>query len=300
MSRILGKLRYFVGDAADEWRHSPGVNFLATATLASALFVAGLLALVLSNVHGRIAQVRSEAPVDVFLEDGISEEVRADLGRRLAAVPGVEDVRLVGKEEALRRFRDSFAGLADLVAELQTNPLPASFEVELARGADGAGVVSDIRRELARQAGVEEIRYDRAWLDRVEALLSLARVGGLWLALLVFVAVAFVMASVLRLAVYARRDEIEIMLLVGATPAFVRGPFLVAGVVQGLVASVLSVGLVEGVRRVALGWGNVHPAALLGLVAGSPLDGAVTLLLIGTGLLVGVVGAYLAVRGVRA
>ncbi len=296
----MGRLRYFVSDAADEWRHSPGVNVVATATLASALFVAGLMTLVLSNVHARIVQVRSDAPVDVFLEDGVSEAARADLERRLAAIPGVGEVRHVGKDEALRRFRESFGGVADLVTDLEANPLPASLEVMLAPRTDGAEVASRIRRDLEREDGVEEIRYDQAWLDRVDALLSLARVGGAGVALLVFAAVAFVMASVLRLAVYARRDEIEIMLLVGATPAFVRGPFLVAGLFHGLVASVVSVALVEVARRAALGWGSSHPAAILGLVAGRPLDGGLVAVVVGTGLAVGLVGAFLAVRGIRA
>ena len=125
--------------------------------------------------------------------------------------------------------------------ELEANPLPASFEVFL-RAGPGAAECGDGRgrRGSERGPGVEEVRFDRAWLRRLEALLDLARSGAPALALVVFAAVVFVMASVLRLAVYARRDEIEIMLLVGATPAFVRGPFLVAGVAQGLVASLLA------------------------------------------------------------
>jgi hypothetical protein len=168
---------------------------------------------------------------------------------------GVSEVRYVSKDESLRRFRESFGDLADLTADLGANPLPASFEVVVAAGSDNARIAGDVSRAFASRDGVEEVRYDRAWLDRVDAMLRLARFGGAGLALVVFGAVAFVMASVLGLAVYARREEIDIMLLVGASPGFVRGPFLVAGLVQGLLASIASLVLVESLRRGApLGW----------------------------------------------
>jgi cell division transport system permease protein len=101
---------------------------------------------------------------------------------------------------------------------------------------------------------------------------------------------------VLRLAVYARRNEIEIMLLVGATPAFVRGPFLAAGLGQGLIASGLALLLVEGVRRAALAYSSSGPIALLDLLAASPLGLNLSLLLLTVGLVVSFAGAWFAVR----
>jgi cell division transport system permease protein len=143
---------------------------------------------------------------------------------------------------------------------------------------------------------VEEARFDRAWVRRLEALLQLARIGGLGLAVVVFAAVVFVMASVLRLAVIARRNEIDIMLLVGATPAFVRGPFLVAGLGQGLVASGLALLLVEGARRAAHASADAGSRVLLEIVAASPLPPGACGLLVATGLAVSITGAWFAVR----
>ena len=106
----------------------------------------------------------------------------------------------------------------------------------------------------------------------------------------------FVIASVLRLAVYARRDEIDIMLLVGATPGFVRGPFLVAGFVQGLVGSALAVILVEVVRRSILAYTGANSGALLSLIAFNPLSGWKVFLLLSCGILVSLAGSFFAVR----
>lgn len=298
--RSIGRLRYFVADALDEWRHSPGVNLVATATLMFAIFIAGLVVLVLANVAQSIVRLGNEAPVEVYLKDDVAESVRGDLIARLGKVPGIAEVRFVSKDESLRRFRESFGDLADLTADLGTNPLPASIEARLAPGLDSEEIAASVSRTLAGSDGIEEIRYDRAWLERVDALLRLARVGGAGLALLVFGAVAFVMANVLRLAVYARRDEIEIMLLVGASPGFVRGPFLVAGLFQGLAASLSSLFLVELLRRAALGWAGARPGEVLDLMAGRPLAFGLAVVLVAIGVMVGLLGSYFAVQGVRA
>ena len=127
--------------------------------------------------------------------------------------------------------------------------------------------------------------------------LAFLHVGGLGLAAAVLAAVAFVVASVLRLAVYARRDEIEIMMLVGASPAFVRGPFLVAGVLQGLFASCVALVVVEVARRTVLAWAGSHVGPVMPVLSSQPLGLAPSVALVGCGIAVSVIGAWLAVRG---
>ncbi len=293
---MLHRLRFFAGDAWDELRHSPGVNLLALATLAAALFLAGLVLVVLSNVEARVELLRGDLRVEVFLLDDASEEDRGRLRRRLAASEGVARVEYIDQEQALARYREWSRETAALVEELEVNPLPASFEVLLEPAPDAEARGAAVVQALSGKPGVEEVRFDREWLRRLESLLNLARIGGTGLATLVFAAVVFVMASVLRLAVYARRDEIEIMLLVGATPAFVRGPFLVAGLGQGLISSGVGLLLVEGARRVALAYAGSSSLALMELVAADPLPGSAAGLLVGLGLAVSCTGAYFAVR----
>ena len=145
--------------------------------------------------------------------------------------------------------------------------------------------------------GIEEVRYNEDWLNRLEATVDLARVGGGVVTTLVLIAVVFVMSSVLRLAVYARRDEIEIMQLVGASPGFIRGPFLVAGVAQGLIASILALAIVEGLRRLSLSsplTGN--SPVLTDLLAARPLSIGLGALLLLVGCAVSLAGSYFAVR----
>jgi cell division transport system permease protein len=266
------------------------------ATLASTLFLAALVMLVLGNVEARVGELSREVNVQVYLVDEIAEPSLAALIRDTRAMAGVERVDYVDKQEALRRYRSWSSESAELIDELGANPLPASLEVFLAPGPRAEQMGASVAVALAGRDGVEEIRFDRSWLRRLEGLIDLARVGGSGLALIVFAAVIFVMASVLRLAVYARRDEIDIMLLVGATPAFVRGPFLVAGAGQGLIASAGALLMVEGVRRGALLYVDRAPAVLLDLVAARPLGAAPSGLVVLVGLAVSLTGAYFAVR----
>jgi cell division transport system permease protein len=295
-ARLIHRLRYFVTDAWDEWRHSPGVNLLAVVTLASTLFLAGLVLLVLANLEHQLQRQRDNIQVQVFLADDVNPVSRSAVEREIGKMAGVVRVDYIDKAEAVRRYSDWAGQLVDLLDELETNPLPASLEVTLQPGPEAEAHGEAIVDALGGRPVIEEVRFDRDWLRKLESLLGLARIGGSGLAMIVFAAVVIVMASVLRLAVYARRDEIGIMLLVGATPSFVRGPFLVAGLGQGLLASVLAVLLVEGTRRGALAYAGAESIALVDLILerGLPLEWAGLMLLVG--LAVSLVSAFFAVR----
>jgi cell division transport system permease protein len=299
MSPIVAHLRYFVSDAVDEWRHSPGPNLLATATLAAVMFVAGLNLLILANLKAHVGRWKDDLRVSVYLVDGAAAADVDSVYARIAAVSGVARVERVDKDEALRRFRASFKELADVPSELGTNPLPASLEVVLDSGPQARDTARTVGEVVAGAAVVEEIRYDQAFLDWIDALLDIARWGGASLGLVVLTAVAFVVSGVLRLTVYARRDEIEIMHLVGAPPMLVRGPFLVAGVAQGLAGGLLALFLVEAARRTARGYAGAIPGGLLDLAAGSSLPFRPSCLIVIVGVALGFASAWFAVREAR-
>ncbi len=293
---LPSRLRYYAIDAVDEWRHSPGVNLLATATLAAVLFVGSLFLLLFDNAGARLEAFRGDLRVEVYLDSGTTSAQRDRLLAALANTEGVSRVEYVDRDEAMARFGRWFPDLADVSDDLGGNPLPASIEVYLGGQAGGAEVARTLRERFGEAAGVDEIRFDVEWIDRVESMLALARAGGAVVGLATFAVVVFVIASVLRLAVYARRDEIEIMLLVGATPAFVRGPFLFAGLVQGMVATGIALAAIEGLRRALLAYGAREAVALPALLFGRGLGGAQIATICAIGVSVSLLGAWLAVR----
>jgi cell division transport system permease protein len=296
---VLAHLRYFVFDAMDEWRHSPGPNLLATATLATVLFVAALNFLVLANLKTHVGRWKNDLRVSVYLVDGAPAAEVDALHARVLAVRGVVRVERVDKDEALRRFRASFSDLADVPKELGTNPLPASLEVVLDSGPQARDAARAVGEAVAGAPAVEEVRYDQAFLDRLDSLLDVARWGGAGLGLVVLTAVAFIVSSVLRLTVYARRDEIDIMHLVGAPPMLVRGPFLVAGIAQGLMGGLFGLFLVEAARRAARHYLGDHPGELFDLAAGSPLPLGPSCVVVFVGVALGFASAWFAVREAR-
>jgi len=296
MSPLLAHLRYFVTDAADEWRHSPGPNLLATATLAAVLFVGGLNLLLLANLDAHVGRWKNDLRISVYLVDGANPSAVDALYAKVSALTGVARVERVDKDEALRRFKASFKDLTDVPSELGANPLPASLEVVLTPGPQARATAGAVSEAATSAPAVEEVRYDQSLLDRIDALLDVARWGGASLGLLVLTAVAFVVSSVLRLTVYARRDEIDIMNLVGAPPMLVRGPFLVAGVGQGFAGGLLALFLVESARRAAFGYVGAHSGDLLDLAAGRPLQLGPSCLVVFIGVTLGFVSAWFAVR----
>jgi cell division transport system permease protein len=299
MSPVAAHLRYFVTDAVDEWRHSPGPNLLATATLAAVMFVAGLNLLLLANLQAHVGRWKRDLRVSVYLIDGAPPADVDAIYAKVAAVAGVERVERVDKDEALRRFRASFKDLADVPSELGANPLPASLEVALDPGPQARDTAQAVGAVVAGATVVEEVRYDQAFLDRIDALLDIARWGGASLGLVVLTAVAFVVSGVLRLTVYARRDEIDIMHLVGAPPMLVRGPFLVAGVAQGLAGGLLALFLVEATRRAASAYAGAIPGGLLDLAAERSLPIGPSCLIVFVGVALGFASAWFAVREAR-
>jgi cell division transport system permease protein len=300
MSTLLAHLRYCVSDAADEWRHSPGPNVLATATLAAVLFVAGVNLVVLTNVSARVGNWKSDLRVSVYLRDAAEGAEVDALYAKLAALPGVARIERVDKAEALRRFQASFKDLADVPSELDTNPLPASLEVVLDPGPRARDTAQAVGTASAGLPAVDEVRYDQDFLDRLDGLLDVARWSGSLLALVVAIAVAFVVAGVLRLTVLARRDEIAIMHLVGAPPMLVRGPFLVAGVTQGLAGALLALFLVEATRRGIAFYTGGATSGLIELAAGNALPAVPSLVIVGAGAALGFASAWFAVRDANA
>ena len=296
LAKTIHHLRYFVSDAWEEFRYSPGVNLIALSTLVAALFLGGVAALVLTNVRGSVEERLSEVRVEVYLDDAITMNERQQLEATLRATDGVASIEFVDKNEALERYQGWDPDNAMLIAQLDANPLPASYEVTLTPSPGAEQRAAELALACRRSRGVEQVQFNRDWLRSMASLLDLARLVGAGFGLIIAVAVVFVVANVLRLAVYARRREIDIMMTIGASPAFVRGPFLVAGLGQGLIGALLALFLVEVGRRLCLLYAEPGTRLVIGWIAARPLPWVVALTIVGVGLLVSFTASYFAVR----
>jgi cell division transport system permease protein len=233
-------LRYAFDEAfASLWRGRQA-GLLSTLTIALALFVLGGFLAVTANLERLGSEWSNSAELSVYLKDDISPDERRAIEGLLAPSDLVDGHEYVAKPAALARFKQTFGDLATAMDGAGNNPLPASFEVRLRPGPSVSGGVDGLASRLRQMSGVADVRYDQQWIARVLSAINLVRGVGLFLGLVLTVAAALTVANVVRLALYARRDELEIMDLVGAPPAYVRGPFIMEGVLQGGIGALVA------------------------------------------------------------
>lgn len=292
-------LRYSLVEAgASVWRGRHAAA-LAIMTIAAGLFLLGLFLVGSVNLARLVARWTESAEMSVYLRDDIQADDRAAIERTLRNSPLVARLTPVSKEEALARLRSDFADLAGLVGGLEGSPIPASFDVRLRAETDPPGALDELAGRLSSMPGVADVRYDRVWLNRLSLAIALARTVSLFIVSIVGIAAALTVANVVRLAAYARRDEIEIMQLVGSPAAYVRGPFIVEGVLQGGGGAVVAVALLwMGYVVANARYGRLVTAAL-GLDGLSFLPVSLIGWLLVGGMAVGCLGGVIAARGVR-
>jgi cell division transport system permease protein len=233
-------LQYAFEEAfASLWRGRQA-GLLSTLTIALALFVLGGFLAVTANLERLGAEWSNAAELSVYLKDDITPDQRRAVEAVLTPSDLVAVHEYVSKSDALARFKQTFGDLAGAVDGVGGNPLPASLEVRLRPGPGVSGRVDSLAAQLREMAGVADVRYDRQWLTRVLSAINVVRGVGLFLGLVLTIAAALTVANVVRLALYARRDELDIMNLVGAPQAYVRGPFIMEGVLQGGIGALLA------------------------------------------------------------
>jgi cell division transport system permease protein len=283
-------LKYFFSEAAASLWRARGGALLAILTIAVGLFALGLFLLLNANLQQLVSQWSESAELSVYLDDAATAE-------QLEAIDGVAERsqltahrEYLSKAQALARFRSDFPDLAETAGTLDRNPFPASFELRLKGDtSEATAAIDDLVTVLSGLPGVADVRYDREWLGRLNAIVRGARIAGGLIVAMLALAAAMTVANVVTLAAAARRDEIEIMQLVGAPFAYVRGPFVAEGIIQGGTGAVVAL--------LALGAGYYALRMRYGALTFLPVS-AMAVLLLG-GMALGCIGGYVVARRVR-
>jgi cell division transport system permease protein len=240
---------YAFFEALAAFRRAPMLTGLSAAMVGLALFVVGLFGLAAHNLQMALSQVEERVEVVVYLRDDVRIG-EMDLARReMERLPEVAMIRYVSKAEALETARVELPEFGELFGDLEVNPLPASLEIELREGFRTRDNVERLASLAGTYPFVEDVTYGREW---VEKLFTLRRVAGVTAGVLgaAFATVAaLIIGSALRIAIFARRDEIYVMRLVGARDGFIRRPFLLEGAMAGLLGGILATGMTYLVFR---------------------------------------------------
>jgi cell division transport system permease protein len=214
-----------------------------------ALFVLGLFALAAYNLQAAVRSVEERVEVVAYLRDDVRPvDVEASL-QTLRDLPGVQEVVYVSKDEAQERALRDLPEIAESSSDLEVNPFPASLEVRFARGSRNQVVVEEAVRAAGAFPWVEDVRYGREWVERLFFLRRIGAITAVTLGVAFAVIATLIIGTAIRIAVYARRDEIHIMRLVGAKNGYIRRPFLIEGALTGLLGGALALLLTRGTHQ---------------------------------------------------
>lgn len=294
---MIAAMKYFLTEAFFSLWRGRRASALSILTIAIGLFVLGVFLVLTANLGQVVQRWSGAAEFSIYLRDAITEAEQAAVVRAVTAQPGVAGVDVVSKPQALERFTRDFPELASAARTSPNNPFPASLEVRLSSAHVNTTALERLAQAAAKMPGVTDVRYDRRWLERLASMAAAIRWAGYALSAVLILAAALTISNVVRLALVARRDEVEIMELVGAPWSFIRGPFICEGILHGAIGAVVSLIFLRiafSLSRVSLD--TVAQLAGADTAAFLPLSSAV-LLVVG-GALVGCAGSLLAVRRV--
>jgi cell division transport system permease protein len=241
--------RYFLRETLNSlWQFKTRHFFSLTIICLSSLILGIFLALS-NNLTEKAGELSRHVSVVFDLSRDASPADRDHLIAGLTASPLVGTVRAIPAGEALVRFLKDFPELADIVSNLKENPFPATIEADLRRPDVSADDVALLIAEFRRSPAVTDAQFNRDWAEKVRSLSRLARNAGFFLGGILVLASLLIVSNVIKLNVLARKSEIELLRLVGATNAFIRVPFLLEGVIMGLLGGLLSLGLILAVVK---------------------------------------------------
>ena len=229
----MTRLRYLLREAVDNIKSNRTTTFVALATTTFTMLAMGVFLLVYLNVQEALGSLREEIKVIVYLRDVVSPQavsrVRAEIGQD-SAVAGIE---YVSREQALATFRAQFPSEERLLSGLGDNPFPASLVIKVSPAYRSSEQVRALVQKLNALSETEEVLYSQDWIENLAVALRYLEVLGLGIGTVLAASMVTILANTIRLTLHARRDEIEIMKLIGATTAFIKTPFVLEGALLG-------------------------------------------------------------------
>lgn len=291
----VAKARYFWRSAGQGLRHAPFVHVIAVITIAIALFTGGLARAGARVLDGLLSTLGGEVQLTVYLRDGATVEEAQGVSRILDQKTHGES-HVISPDEALGRLSKELGDVGSVLGHLPENPLPASVELKLPRDQRDPVTLKRLATEIRAMPEVSAVDYGEEAVERLSALSRAARIGGLLASLIIGFATVIIISATLQLAIYARREEIEIQKLVGATDRFVKAPFLLEGILQGLLgATVAAAALWTFGAFAAPRLGEVLSFLSVGSVPPQLLTGSLVAELFGAGAALGLCGSFVAV-----
>jgi cell division transport system permease protein len=218
------------------------LNGVAILTVALSVLIAGAFSLIWTNVSDWMRVSESHIRIRVYLKDGTSEKLRQETQYRIQSMEGIQNVVFISRAQALETLRTQLQHQASLLDGLPENPLPDSLEVDIQTGR--VNQVGAIAEEIAKLPVTDSVEYGQLWIARFTGLLNLFRFTGVILGGIFFIASGLIIANTARLVLYSRKEEVEIMRLVGATDSFITAPFYIQSLIQSVCGCAIGISVI--------------------------------------------------------
>lgn len=240
-------LIYILVEAFRSIRENLVTTILTSVTLGFSLAIFSLFLFVFMNINSAIASWGDRTHIVAYVKDGaVSGSGGVEkLRDAILRIPGVKSAEFVSKEKALKELKDELKGHESVFEGVDVNPLPASFEIKVSDSYKNPAMVVTVVGRLKQLGWVEDIQFSQEWVKKVSAFLNFVELGALIIGVFLAAATLFIISNTIRLTVYARKDEIEIMRLVGASGAYIKVPFFLEGVLQGVLGGLLAIGILS-------------------------------------------------------
>ncbi len=285
------RLQYFAGEAVFNLKRNLFMTIAAISTVAVSLFLLGGVIVLGHIVNNVVGKWEGKVEVNVFLRDDISPTQQAELQASIKEMPEVQDVYYDSKQQAYDEYKQMFAGSPTLIQNVDPNALPASFRVKL----HDPNKVDSVRSQIIGRAGVDSVTFGGDAVKKLLRINALLRTISLVMTILLLTAATVLIANTIRLAIYARRREIGVMKLVGATNWFIRVPFIFEGVVEAVAGALVAAGVIWLAKMLWLDRLSSFLAFLpIGITAATVAK--MFLVLVVVGISVGALGSTLALR----
>lgn len=238
---------YLLREAMNNLRVNRGNVLIGIVTTAFTLVCFGVFLLLYLNLKNVTGTLQSDIEVIVYLDPGASEQVVSLVQKRLKTEPAAVTLTFVSQEQALREFSEQFPEESLLLEGMDANPLPASVVVNLSPRFLDTESLSAFAERVKQLPGVTHVAYSQDWVDTLTLVVSYFELGAVVIGMILAMATVTIIANTIRLSLYTRKEEIEILRLIGATGVFIAIPYVIEGTILGAMGGGLSLALLKGV-----------------------------------------------------